>query len=313
MTPTRAYSLLLVVTIIWAGNFPLGKAAMREFGPLTLTALRALIAAPLLVLLARLTQASPAPFTPADYRAFAVISLTGLVGNTTVWYWGLSHTSPINAGILGASAPVVVALAAAAWLRDRLSPRNMAGILLTVGAVLLTLARGSPETLLTLSFNRGDLTIMASQISWVAYTLYSRAGPSRLPAVTIQAGAHAISALVLVPLALLERPWRFLPEASAAGWAVMLYSATLITLGHLWYYEAVRMVGAGRAAVFTNLMPFEVIGLSWLILGEPIHWYHAVGASMVIVGVALATHREPVVPATRRPGGTADSLTRDSS
>ena len=36
---------------------------------------------------------------------------------------------------------------------------------------------------------------------------------------------------------------------------------------------------------------FTVIGLSWLILGEPIRWYHFVGATVVIGGVALATAR----------------------
>jgi len=71
---------------------------------------------------------------------------------------------------------------------------------------------------------------------------------------------------------------------------VVLYSAGPITVGHLWYYQCVRAVGAGRAAVFTNVMPFLVIGLSWLLLGEAIRWYHVVGALAVIVGVALATH-----------------------
>ena len=46
-----------------------------------------------------------------------------------------------------------------------------------------------------------------------------------------------------------------------------------------------------RAAVVMNLIPFLVIGLSWGLLGESIRWYHGVGASVVIAGVALATRR----------------------
>ena len=52
-----------------------------------------------------------------------------------------------------------------------------------------------------------------------------------------------------------------------------------------------RTVGPGRAAVFMNLIPFLVLGLSWLMLGEPIRWYHLVGAIGVIAGVALTTRR----------------------
>ena len=36
-------------------------------------------------------------------------------------------------------------------------------------------------------------------------------------------------------------------------------------------------------------MPFLVIGLAWLIVGEAVHAYHLVGAAMVIAGVFLVT------------------------
>src|SRR5262249_54159074 len=127
--------------------------------------------------------------------------------------------------------------------------------------------------------------------AWVTYTLYSRANSSPLGPASIQAGAYLVSVAVLAPLALFERPWTSIAHASWRGWVVVLYSAGPITLGHLWYYQCVRAVGAGRAAVFTNLMPFLVIALSWLLLGETIRWYHVVGAVGVIAGVALATRR----------------------
>jgi drug/metabolite transporter (DMT)-like permease len=100
MTHGRAYALLLFVTVLWAGNFPFGKLALNELGPFTLTAARALLAAPLLLLTARFVYGPLPAFTRADRWAFALISLTGLLCNTTMWYWGLRFTSPINAGDL---------------------------------------------------------------------------------------------------------------------------------------------------------------------------------------------------------------------
>lgn len=291
MTHAHAYGLLFVVTVVWAGNFPLGKLALAELDPVTLSAARAIIAAPLLLLVARLSHGPLPRLVRRDYWSFAVLSLTGLAGNTTVWYWGLKHTSPLNAGILGASAPVLVALAAAAWLREPLTRRLLIGIGLAVGAVLLTISRGSVEVLSTLSFNRGDLIILSSQIAWVVYTLYSRASASQLPSVTVQAGAHVVSAVVLAPLAVVDRSWELLARASWVGWGVVLYAAGPITLGHLWYYQGVRVLGPGRAAVFMNLTPFMVIALSWALLGEAVRWYHLVGACVAIAGVALATSR----------------------
>jgi len=41
----QAYALLAIVTVIWAGNFPLAKAGLAQLSPVTLTAPRALLTA----------------------------------------------------------------------------------------------------------------------------------------------------------------------------------------------------------------------------------------------------------------------------
>jgi drug/metabolite transporter (DMT)-like permease len=286
--PRRAYTLLGLVLVFWAGNFPLGKLALQELGPLTLTSARAALAAPLLLLVARLTAPLRRPLGRQDYVAFLVLGGTGLVTNTTVWYLGLKHTTALNAGIVGAAAPMFTAVAAALVLGDRLATRNWVGIGLSVLAVLVTVAKGSPAVLLSFTVNRGDLLILLSQVAWVTYSLYSRAAASTLPPIWIMAGAHVVGAVVLVPLALaIEHPWRAWRAWSA--WLVVLYGALPITLGHVWFYRIIRVLGAGPTVAFLNLMPFVVLALSWAVLGEALHAYHVVGAVLVAAGVYLAT------------------------
>ena len=53
MRQRRAYAILLAVVVVWAGNFPLSKLGLAEIGPLTVGAARALVAVPLLLLVAR--------------------------------------------------------------------------------------------------------------------------------------------------------------------------------------------------------------------------------------------------------------------
>ena len=102
------------------------------------------------------------------------------------------------------------------------------------------------------------------------------------------AGAHVVSALLLVPLAVVGEPWRS-PLAAPLGWSVVLYCAGLVTPAHVWYYKVVRAIGPARAAGFMNLMPFAVIALTWLLVGEAVHVYHLVGAVLAIAGVFLTT------------------------
>ena len=100
---------------------------------------------------------------------------------------------------------------------------------------------------------------------------------------------------VLDDLPLIGSPGRRLRLAgvgtAASGGASSLYAAGPLTLGHVLYYKGVSVVGAGRAAIFMNLIPFLVIGLSWFFLGERVYWYHLVGATAAIGGVALATSK----------------------
>jgi len=302
VTHRDAYALLLGVALLWAGNYPLAKIGLHELGPVTMSALRAVVAAPLLVLVSRLLEGPLPRLARRDLIAVVVLAVSGFVGNSALWYVGLRWTSPANAGILGAASPVVVALAAAAWLRERVSPVNMAGIGLTLAAVLLTIAQGSPRTLLTLSVNRGDVIILVSQSLWVVYTLYSRANLSTFSPLQMLAGAHVVAAGLLLPMALVEGPWQAFAHASWVGFSVVLYSALLGTPAHIAFYQAVRTVGPSRAAVFMNLIPFMVLGLSWLMLGEPIHWYHWVGAIGVLGGVVLTTRRSLPLPARERAG-----------
>ena len=288
MDTRRAYLLLVVVIVFWAGNYPLGKLGLQDLGPLTLTGARTLLAAPLLILVARLTAPLPRALARDDYAAFLVLGLSGLVANTTVWYLGLKHTTALNAGIVGASSPIFVGVAAALVLGDRLSRRNWLGIGLSVLAVLVTVAKGSPAVLFRLEANRGDLLILASQSAWVVYSLYSRAVGGHAAAGVGHGRCQRGGGIVLVPLALLvDRPWEH--WRAWHGWLVVLYGAVPITLGHLWFYQVIRVLGAGPTVTFLNLMPFAVLALSWLLLDETVHVYHLAGAVLVAAGVYLAT------------------------
>lgn len=291
MTERRAYVLLLAVILFWAGNFPLSKLGLAELPPATITAIRALLATAVFGTVAVWRAPLGRPLDLRDATACAVLGLTGLVGNTTVWYWGLSHTTPLNAGIIGASAPIFVALASWLVLGDRLTRANWIGVGLSVLAVLVTVAKGSLDVLLAFAVNRGDLIVLASQALWVVYSIYTRLADSGLPPVWIMAGSHAVSAIVLVPLSLaIDPPWPS-PAQAPMGFAVILYGALPVTVGHLWYYGIVRTIGPARAATFLNLMPFVVIVLTWALLGESVRAYHLAGAALVIGGVFLATRR----------------------
>jgi drug/metabolite transporter (DMT)-like permease len=216
------------------------------------------------------------------------------VTNTTLWYYGLRHTLAINAAILGAMGPVFVALLSASWLRERLTPLNLAGMLVSSAGVVLTVTRGSLQVLLDLDLHRGDFVILGSQILWAVYSVYARQVSRQFSPTVITAGTYIVSAAFLVPLSLVERPWTALPLVTFGTVLSILYAAILVTISHIWFYWGIRVVPAPVAALTVNLIPFQVLAISWVLLGEPVTWAHVVGALVVIAGVALATRRSGV-------------------
>ena len=52
-----------------------------------------------------------------------------------------------------------------------------------------------------------------------------------------------------------------------------------------------RELGAARTVLLLYLAPLYGALLAWLILGEPPHLYHAVGAALILPSIALASRR----------------------
>jgi drug/metabolite transporter (DMT)-like permease len=287
----EAYGLLFLVSLIWAGNFIAGKIALQVVGPITLTALRAALATAVLLWYVRFTHQTWPSVSAADVRIFLTLALTGLVTNTTLWYYGLRGTLAINAAILGAMGPVFVALLSASWLRERLTPLNLAGIIVSSAGVVITVTRGSLKVLLDLDLHPGDFVILGSQGLWAVYSVYARQVSRQFSPTVITAGTYIVSATFLVPLSLVERPWTALPHVTLGTVLAILYAAILVTISHIWFYWGIRVVAAPVAALTVNLIPFQVLAISWVLLGEAVTWAHVVGALVVMAGVALATRR----------------------
>src|SRR5262249_35256809 len=155
--------------LIWAGNFIAGKVALEVVGPITLTALRTVLATGVFLWYVRFSYQTWPSVGTADLRIFLTLALTGLVTNTTLWYYGLRRTLAINAPILGAMGPVFVALLSATWGQERLSRLNVLGILVSSAGVVLSVTRGSFQTFLDLDLHPGDFFILAGQTIWALY------------------------------------------------------------------------------------------------------------------------------------------------
>jgi drug/metabolite transporter (DMT)-like permease len=114
-----------------------------------------------------------------------------------------------------------------------------------------------------------------------------RASYSPLLATT---AAYCLGTLLILPTAVLTAPLFPTPRlGSLTAWAVVFFQGLLGAVAHIWWYEAVHVVGPSQAAIFTNLQPIVGIVLAPLLLGERITIWQVAGTLLVLAGVALTT------------------------
>ena len=301
LSQTRAYVALLLIATLW-GTFPAtSKLALADIPPTLLTAVRCAIAAALLCALVLRAGFDAARALSAEaIRSFFVLGTAGFVVSTHVSYWGIYTTSAANAAILQATAPVMVALGARAYLGERLRRTQQIGVAVSMLGVLLVVTEGRLAELAPSEMRLGDFLTLLALVGWTVATVYGkRVLVGHSPLLTTTA-AYVCGTLVLIPLAVVAAPFTPRPRlASPIAWAVLLYHAIPGAVAHLWWYAAVERVGPSRAAIFMNVTPIVGLGMAALLVGEDLGRWQLTGAAMVLGGVALTTGGRAVV---RPPG-----------
>jgi len=281
---------ILAAVLFWAFNMTVVKLALRTIDPLAFNLIRFLCASSLLLLVARLREGS----LRIEPRDRARLILAGLVGHAIYqicFIEGVSRTTASSASLLFGASPVVIAVVSRLAGHERIHLAGAAGALLGFYGVFLIVGgaggadAGSPlpSTQIT-----GDLLIVAGVICWAIYTVVSRSllrtySPLRLTALSMSIGT-----LVLIPLSLpaaMRQDWA---AVSPQSWSGLCYSFLFaLVISYVVWYRSVKVVGAVRTAIYSNLVPvFGTIFGVWL-LGERLTAGLGFGAACIMGGIAL--------------------------
>ena len=85
---------------------------------------------------------TPAPITPRDWLALAVLGLVGHAGYQYFFIGGLARTSVANSSLMLAATPVVIALITAALGQDRIGRLHWVGAVLSMAGIYLVVGHG---------------------------------------------------------------------------------------------------------------------------------------------------------------------------
>ena len=293
---------LLASVALW-GSFPATtKLALVDFPPFFHAAVRCTAASSFLhVLLARSSSDTIRGLGPGAARVFLVLGAAGIWGSMQFTYLAIYNTTAGNAVILQAATPVIVALIARFYLGERLLSVQWLGVAVSLLGVLLVITRGPFAMLQPAELHSGDFITLLSLSSWAIYTVYGKRVLATYSPLLATTAAYVTGTFLILLTVAVTAPLFPPPRLwSLTAWTIVFYQGILGAVAHIWWYEAVLVVGPSQAAIFTNLQPIIGIVLAPLLLGEQIGIWHVVGTLFVLAGVGLTTRPPSATPETER-------------
>jgi drug/metabolite transporter (DMT)-like permease len=261
---------------------------LSEALPIALVAfLRCLLACLVLWPLARLRDGRGVAPGRAAQRNLFLQAVFGTAIYNAGLLAGLRLTGALEAGLVLSTLPAVVALGAAAWLRERVPPRAWAAVALAVaGMGVLTVARADGAA----GGNAlGNLLVFAGVCGEAVYVLLARRMAGQVPVLTASLWMQAWSAAVLLPFALpgLGAAASLAAEPGLAG-LLVFHSLTASVLCVALWYAGLRRVPAGVAGLFTAFLPATAALVAVSLLGEPATAAHAAGFALMAASLLAA-------------------------
>ena len=158
------------------------------------------------------------------------------------------------------------------------------------GAVII-ITEGNLSTLVSQGIGRGELAILGCVSSWTAYSLLGKLAMRELSTLATTTYGIWTGTLLLLPFTIWEQHHN-LSQLNLATVLSFVYLGILATVvAFNWYYEGIQMIGAGKAAIFINLVPMFAILFGTIFLQESLSTAILLGGGLVIVGVSLVNRK----------------------
>jgi len=272
--------------VLWSTGFIVARYGTRDAGPFTFLAIRMILAAVALFVIAAVLRESSLRrehLTPL-FIAGILMHACYLGG---VFYAASRDLSPGVAALLAALPPVVTAVVGHLALYERMSLVQWSGLALGLaGVVCVVLARGIGEdtgiTVITLT------SMSIAIVGMSAGTLLQRARGQNTPLVRGTAVQYVGAASVLVIVAVLNEGWDV--EYTTNTVLSMLWAVGVLSLGAiLLMNQLLKKQAASQVNSLFFLTPALSVIQSYFLFDEELTTLVVVGFVVAVIGVRLVT------------------------
>jgi drug/metabolite transporter (DMT)-like permease len=205
--------------------------------------------------------------------------------------WGLLHIGAAQAALIFSLFPLLTLLLAAALGREQVTAGLLAGVLLSIAGVAVSLLpklQAGPA-----AGWWGEGAVLASAAIGALCSILYRPYLQRYPTVPVSAFAMLASVLFLAVAALGEQWPARIATLGVGHWAVVGFIGVSSAVGYFWWLYALKNESPTRVTVFLALNPVTAALLGALLLGEPLRPHLLAALALIAAGLWLATRVKP--------------------
>lgn len=291
-------SLAVLATLIWSGNFIIARGVIKDIPPVTLSFYRWFSATIILFPFAWKYLRNDLKLILSRPWFFLLAAVTGVTMFNTFVYIAGHYSTAINMAILGTcTSPIISVILAAIFLKEKVTALRISGMVVMLAGILLLLSKGSWNVLMTFSFTKGDWWILAAAFTFAIYNVSVKRRPVEMRSSSFLLSVFLIGTILLVPFYFYEYQQQGGININWANFSVILYlglGASVICF-LLWNISISRL-GAGRTALFGNLIPVFSSVEAVILLHEKITNIHIISFILVVVGLIIANLHQKFKP-----------------
>jgi drug/metabolite transporter (DMT)-like permease len=290
---TKAYIMLILANLFWAGNFTVGKFAYLEnVPPYSLAFFRWILVWLILI-----------PFTykeiykikkevKENLSLFFILGFTSVGVFSAFTYNALNHTQVINASLFNTAIPVTIILVCFLLKIEKTNIFQISGLIVSVIGILVIITRLDLNILLTLDFNKGDIYMLIAIISWGIYSAFLKKRKINISLLSLIQVVCTFGLIFLFPAFLFELVQEKTISVNSNFLYILLYIAIFPSIGSYYCWAgAVTIIGANRAGIFLSLIPLFSTMFAMIFFNEKFLFFHFIGSVLIILGLFLSNKK----------------------
>ncbi|ANB60047.1 DMT family transporter [Anoxybacteroides amylolyticum] len=220
-----------------------------------------------------------------DWGLLALLGLTGVFLYNVCFFIATKYAPIVKSSLVIAVNAPLITLFAALFLKEKITAKNIVGLVMALFGAVYIITNGHPSILLELGVAPIDLVLIGACLSWSIYSVVGKVVMKKYSPLAATTYATGFGTLFLAPFALYYTSFASVKASGWEVWLSILYVAVIVSVvSFVWWYNGIQKVGASTSSIFINVMPISAAVMGTIFFDEQLTHVHIVGALFVFGG-----------------------------